>query len=53
MGFFWNNGKRYETKQIKISASRKHEGSLLIISIYNARPNLPSYVWRTFYSLQV
>ena len=53
MGFFWNNGKRYETKQIKISASRKYGGSLLIISIYNARPNLPSYVWRTFYSLQV
>ena len=53
MGFFWNNGKRYETKQIKISASRKHEDSLLMKSIYNARPNLPSHVWRTFYSLKV
>ena len=53
MGFFWSNGKRYETKQIKISANRKHRGSWLIIRIYNARPNLPSHVWRTFYSLQV
>ena len=53
MGFFWNNGKRCETKQIKTPACRKHEDSLLIINIYNARPNLPSHVWRTFYSLQV